>query len=467
MSLEESNKKDEYCVSNGKWLNCYAEKLTPNIIEKINNYPYIIFNNVLNDDLIKKEGDEILSVFSKNVKLLQFNSSYDKPLDILSPSIETINLVCSKYNYPLDNLPNTILGLKLGHPRAPRVGSLKLKAVTRKLPDNLEFLSLALRDYSNFQIKMFPETIKFFDFYYYETNPFELPLLPKSIEVLGLFDATDYPFLNQSLPNLKKLSAGYYFNQPLDNLPNGIESITIRQLSNTTDVTGNFNQPLCKDGKTILPDSLKELRLETHSLQFPIIDLPKNLKKLYLDVSCYYNLENLPEGLEDLTVYNREIIPDNCSFDNLPSSLKILKVGYSKWEKAFDNLPANLEKLFIYVYDFIHPIDNLPTGLKYLEVNLNGNQKINNLPLGLEYLRINVDTKYSQPIRNLPPNLKYFNCNNFFDSEIIELPDSIEWVKVGLNYTFINDLKSRYGEKVIVRAKRRHYDTVTYDSYTG
>jgi len=68
---------------------------------------------------------------------------------------------------------------------------------------------------------------------------------------------------------------------------------------------------------------------------------------------------------------------------------------------------------------------------------------------------------------NLPKNLKYLNCNNRFDSEIIELPDSLIWVKVGSHYTFINNLKSRYGDKLIIRPKRRHYDTGTYDSYTG
>jgi len=468
MSLEEEIEKIGYADGDNFRVFCKIKKLTPEIIEEMNKYAHVIFNGDFNDDLTKKEGDEIVSVFSQNVKSLEFRGSFDKPLDILSPSIDTIYLECRRYRHPLDNLPDTLMGLQLGHPRESRFGSLKLKAVTRKLPDSLEFLSLALRDLNNFELEKFPNNLKIFHFHYSEDLPFELPNLPQSIEELKLFDMTNYPFLNQSLPNFKKIIAGYFFNLPLDNLPIGLESIVIRQLSNTSTIAvGNFNQPLCKDGKTVLPDGLEELRLETHVLTFPIVDFPKNLKKLYLDVNCYYNLENLPEGLEDLTIFNRNSFPDGCSFDNLPSSLKILKVGYCNWEKPFDYLPANLEKLSILVYKFKHPVDNLPIGLKYLEVNLDGNQKINNLPLGLEYLRINVNSKYSQPVRNLPPSLKHFNCNNFFDSEIVELPESLKWVKVGLNYTFINDLKARYGDKVIVRPRRKHYDTITYDSYTG
>ena len=468
MSFEGDNEKVGFAEGDSFLVNYNVKKLTPEIIEEINKYSKIIFQDNFNDELTKKEGDEIVSIFSQNVEYLEFTGLFDKPLDILSPSINTIYLESSKYSYSLDNLPSTILRLKLGYTRASRIGFLKLKAVTQKLPDNLEFLSLAVKNPSKFQIKMFPNKLKFFHFYCYEYTHFELPILPESIEELTLFDASNYPFLNQELPNLKRLIGGYFFNLPLDNLPNGLKSIVIRQLRNTTTLQlGNFNQPLCKDGKTVLPDGLQELRLETHILSFPIVDFPKNLKKLYLDINCYYNLENLPDGLEELTIFNRNQIPENCSLDNLPSSLKMLKVGGCNWDKSFDYLPVNLEKLFILVYKFTHPIDNLPIGLKYLEVNLNGNQQINNLPSGLEYLRINVSTKYSNLVRNLPPSLKYFNCNNFFDSEIIELPDSIEWVKVGLNYTFINDLKSRYGEKVIVRARRKHYDTVTYDSYTG
>jgi len=444
-------------------LNCKIKKLTPEIIDEINKYSHIVFTGDFNDDLTKKEGDKIVSIFTENVKFLKMNGAFNKPLDSLS-SIETIYLETRIYSYPLDNLPNTLLGLQLSNPRESRIGTTKLKAITKKLPDNLEFFSLALRDLSNLQLEIFPKNLKIFHFYFYEYF-FILPPLPESIEELKLFDATNYPFLNQYLPNLKKLICGHYFNLPLDNLPAGLESIIIRQLSMYQD--SNFNQPLCKDGKSILPENLRELRLETNVMTHPIVAYPRNLKKLYLDVNCYCNLENLPDGLEDLSIVSGKHLRMDYSFDNLPSSLKRLRVEYCKCDKTFDFLPVNLEQLFLLTDPFTQPIDNLPIGLKYLDVNLDGNQTIYNLPKGLEYLRINTDTKYNQPIMNLPKNLKYLNCNNRFDSEIIELPDSLIWVKVGSHYTFINNLKSRYGDKLIIRPKRRHYDTGTYDSYTG
>ncbi len=177
-------------------LNCKIKKLTPKIIDEINKYSHIVFTGDFNDDLTKKEGDKIVSIFTENVKFLKINGAFNKPLDSLS-SIETIYLETRIYSYPLDYLPNTLLGLQLSNPRESRIGTTKLNAITKKLPDNLEFFSLALRDLSKLQLEMFPKNLKIFHFYFYEFIDFILPPLPESIEELKLFDATNYPFLNQ------------------------------------------------------------------------------------------------------------------------------------------------------------------------------------------------------------------------------------------------------------------------------
>jgi len=400
------------------YINDDIKKLTPKMLEEIPKYSMIKFGISFDDYLTKKEGDKTVSIFSEELKDLAFYSNFDKPLEKLPESLEILYLETRKYSYSLNILPDTLKCLNLGLIRTSRYSALRLQEKTTKLPKELEFFSLCLGELTNFELEEFPEKLETFHFFNHELEPVFLPPLPDSLEELELNDETNHPFLNKYFPNLKTLRGGYYFNLPLDNLPPDMELISIRQLALFEE--GTFNQPLCKDGKTILPENLQEFRLETNVLTYPIVDFPKKLK-----------------------------------------------ICYCKWDKPLDNLPANLEKLFLLPDNYTHSVDNLPPGLKYLEVNLNGNQRIYNLPTGLEYLRVNTNSKYSQPILNLPPGLKYLNFNNHFDSEIVELPESLEWVKVGINYTFINDLKTRYGEKVKIRPKRTNYDTVTYDSYTG
>lgn len=447
------------------YINDDIKKLTPKMLEEIPKYSMIKFGISFDDYLTKKEGDKTVSIFSEDLKDLAFYSNFDKPLEKLPESLEILYLETRKQSYSLNILPDTLKFLNLGLIRTSRYSALRLQEKTTKLPKELEFFSLSLGELTNFELEEFPEKLKTFHFFNHELEPVFLPPLPDSLEELELNDETNHPFLNKYLPNLKTLRGGYYFNLPLDNLPPDMELISIRQLALFEE--GTFNQPLCKDGKTILPENLQEFRLETNVLTYPIVDFPKKLKILHLDVNCEINIDNLAEGLEELTIMSGHHLPFSGSFDNLPSTLKKLKICYCKWDKPLDNLPGNLEKLFLLPDNYTQSVDNLPTGLKYLEVNLNGNQRIHNLPTGLEYLRVNTNSKYSQPILNLPPGLKYLNFNNQFDSEIVELPESLEWVKVGMNYTFINDLKTRYGEKVKIRPKRTNYDTVTYDSYTG
>ncbi len=71
-------------------------------------------------------------------------------------------------------------------------------------------------------------------------------------------------------------------------------------------------------------------------------------------------LDNLPEGIEEIHFANLSIF--NHRLDNLPQSLKLLKLG-SSYNQPLDFLPAGLETLII-SYRYKYPMTNFPIGLK-------------------------------------------------------------------------------------------------------
>lgn len=128
------------------------------------------------------------------------------------------------------------------------------------------------------------------------------------------------------------------FNSPLSNLSSNLK---ILKFENDLNKKFKFSQPLNN-----LPLSLEELRLcekITHSVD----NLPENLKilELYDNSNNDHHLNNLPIGLEELIIHNFDFEKIN----NLPPNLKILKIldinNYNK-NKIIFNLSSKLEKLF-------------------------------------------------------------------------------------------------------------------------
>lgn len=139
---------------------------------------------------------------------------------------------------------------------------------------------------------------------------------------------------------------------------------------------------------------------------FNNLDTNANINFILIDEGINTNINNLPNS-----IYSLEINRTKCSIDNLPFSLKVLKVDNTNITN-FDNLPLNLKKLYIYK----HKIDN-----------------INNLPENLEHLSI-VDCYINTEIKNLPKNLKslYINTSFIKNQQIfckdLELPDGCKFL---------------------------------------
>jgi hypothetical protein len=197
-------------------------------------------------------------------------------------------------------------------------------------------------------------------------------------------------FTNDELKELEKyeiLHLGNEFNQPLDNLPNNIKHITFITSINSDD-WGCFNHPLEN-----LPINLESLDLMSCDFNQSLDYLPTTLKyfKLYLSCPFYKEnlLDNLPVNLEHLCLFsniNKYDISNNSyininennlfNLNNLPPNLKILEIMPNTY-KPIENLPENLETLLLYnnsnnlELDFV-PI-KLPKNLNLLVINFNNN----------------------------------------------------------------------------------------------
>lgn len=125
---------------------------------------------------------------------------------------------------------------------------------------------------------------------FYFNEPIDNIVFPDNIETLYFGDE-----FNQRIDNLPKnlihLTVGKRFNQPLDNLPSKLETLFLRE---------DFNQPL-----DFLPQSLRELHIGAN-FNHPLDNLPKkNLRDLFfMDEECIFNhrLDNLPESIQNIQV---------------------------------------------------------------------------------------------------------------------------------------------------------------------
>jgi hypothetical protein len=243
-----------------------------------------------------------------------------------------------------------------------------------------------------------------------------------------------------------------------------LKSLRIQRILKTNKY---FEQNLCVILNS-LPENLVELDLG--EIQMGVKRcitpyLPKGLKKYKTIKKCNDQLENLPCGLEYLSItmnsnrdpdsYKLDFLPhslfslsvfcndlgiklDYLKFENLSSCLKELYLDYYNYELI--NLPDQLEKLIItnYYYNSSRDeqiiINKLPTNLKTFQIckwHSNKNSNIIEYPSTLEHL--DIDCKVD--ITKLPPTLKSLSLYGFnLGENIIELPENINTVYTSDDY---------------------------------
>ena len=179
---------------------------------------------------------------------------------------------------------------------------------------------------------------------------------------------------------------------------------------------------------TEIPEEIKEL---------------KKLTKINLELNQITEINNLPEGLEDLRLSKNDI----KIIDNLPSTLKYLDLSYNQIQEI-NNLPNQLKCLKIN-FNKIIEIKNLPLTLEQLELE---NNFINEIPIEILHLKqLRSFSCVDNPINYIPCNInKWINENdnnksihidNYFKNLNIK-KSFCNYVQVTVNHPLINSFKN-------------------------
>ena len=339
----------------------------------------ITFNNSFNQPLSKK----ILKLF-KNIKNINFGSSFDKDISYLPDHIEILRFSYNKYyqlfcefNQPIYKLPISLKTIEFSYFFNQPIGKNNIsylpngikkiffgfsfnQPVLGLLPESVEYLEFGdkFQQILGTENLKLPKNLKKIKFIHSDFN-FELKYLPDDLEKIVLDYYCEYNNPLNYLPKgLKKLKIidGYKFNHPLDLLPNGLEHLELTVCKNYTHNLDN------------LPINLKKLKLYDNFCQ-PIDFLPFNLQSLTIEISTYYaySFDNLPTNLKKLKIIHTIGSASPLKLNNLPNKLEILILGPNFYGEL-NNLPKNLRKILIKTnYD----IDNefIETCKHILELN--------------------------------------------------------------------------------------------------
>lgn len=172
-----------------------------------------------------------------NLEELYINCGYfNKPLDNLPENLKILSFIeGSLFNFPLKNLPTTLCELVLGY---------EFNHPLDYLPENLKILSIYSRKF-NYMIDNLPNSLFELNLCEYNKPIDNLPFNLKILNVGTKFNQS----VNYLPPNLITIIFGMYFNQTLDNLPNSVRRIIFYQNMGKYD----FNYKINK-----LPSNLSE-----------------------------------------------------------------------------------------------------------------------------------------------------------------------------------------------------------------
>ena len=207
------------------------------------------------------------------------------------------------------------------------------------------------------------------------------------------------------LTNLQKLTFGNYFNKPLD------DSLLYLHNLRELNFDMHFDQSLTKffnnnNNGNDAPENNIENNPENNMNYFPKKPLSNslsnlvNLQKLTFGLmfnhsldDCLSNLHNLREL--HLNLYFNQPI-------NIPGWIKKLYINCNQ-QHIIDYLPSSIEEL-VFGIEFGLELNNLPSSIKKIKIENNYyNEKLNNLPNGIE--RLEISSRYKMPIDKKYENL--------------------------------------------------------------
>jgi len=393
------------------------------------------------------------------------------------PAITHIELG-HNYNYQLPKLPYSVTHIKFGHHFNQFLHNLPpaLTHITfgysfnkfisdNYFPLSLIYLNLSLTN--NYKAYEFPSMVKYLILPNFDYKYHQMPRLCNFLTSIVFGNSFNQELEKNFLPSLlKRVNFNNEFNQPLQNLPQGLTHITFGDKFNQKVLHPKKIKMICPKGrsssniifpdegeysvmlyrdrakliipnnepqKSILPESVIYLKFGKMFNQKLI--LPPRLKVVSFGAMFDQIIDDLPETLKRIEIF--------ASLDNTEISTNVvinrLPVTHLIINTMIENLSLSLTHLK-FADSFNSRIDNFPSSLTHITFGNNFNEIIENLPQGLIYCRFG--DKFNQVL--ILPNLIYLFLGREFNWELI-FPKSLRVLRISKKY-----LIPSYVRKVIL-----------------
>ncbi len=342
-------------------------------------------------------------------------------------------LSIENYMFDLDNLPNSLtklyfydFNMKIKLPeKLKKIRGIYYNQELGELPDSLE--EFDINSY-NFPINKLPSKLKIINTL---NNDYLIRgiSIPKSLKSISLNESTWESYiltLKCVYRKTKEIEYELYSEEEWEDIDDEeeIDPKDVIEYKEPIDPSTLIMPPNYYDKIKLMlksiPSQVTELNIDIEPNTFELEDLPRHFKKMYINTKKFNKpFNNLPQSLTDLSIYGVGSDKSNDSiglFDNLPSGIKILKLGVDNINCSLDNLPDSIEHLNIETYKYNRPLDNLPNNINYFKICFESNTfkypyKMNNLPNSIKTIESNV-YNFESIMENKPNNLRALTCYN-------------------------------------------------------
>lgn len=228
-------------------------------------------------------------------------------------------------------------------------------------------------------------------------TPWDKNLLPDTVEAIYFHEKCKFNYNISAInlpPNLKKISFGYAFNKPIDNLPDTVEILVFCKNS-------RFNQFINK-----FPKKLREVYFGDNYIK-PLLHIPPCVKIIHFsNNSKFDDTIAYSQQLEEIyfgKAFSKDISPifDTC--------IRIIRFHTSSMFNSKFNGNSNSLEVVIFGKKFNQTIDLSESH-------------------ALKSIKFHNKSKFNRALDKLPPNLKVLNLGREFNN-ILQIPNSLTSLK--------------------------------------
>jgi hypothetical protein len=173
-----------------------------------------------------------------------------------------------------------------------------------------------------------------------------------------------------------------------------------------------------------LPSNLRRLKCESNLLT-SLNGLPKGLRILKCSATWIVNFKGLPKGLLSIECMDNDSL---VSIDDIPDSVRYIKLESCNYIKKINHLPANLEKFIFWHAARLKYISYFPLKLRELSIGETSLKTIPILPNSLRMIEFYF-TKINN-LHSLPDSLEIFITNSSYLKKLPPLPESLHTLDI-------------------------------------